>query len=134
MVDHRASKLVRNLKASGRDEAISQQQAKLCSCNCPLIATINFAGQNTCTYHAQQEQRDWADITASINNNIDLIKRHSKMTRWTITDWSEQYHLLSQFPLCPMTELDRRQPTNYLIKFGKAIRDKILDEASGGWS
>jgi len=132
MVDHRASRLVRNLKAIGDDKEI--QQVKKCSCNCPLIATIDFGGQNTCTYHSQQERRYWADITASINNNIDLIKRHCEMTRWTIKDWSEQYHLLSQCPLCPMTELDRQQPTNYLIKFGKAIRNKILNEASGDWS
>lgn len=130
MVDNRASYLVRKLKASGQDKAISKQQVKKCSCNCPLVATINFGGQNTCSYHAQQDYRYWPEITMAINNNLDLIKKHAKMTRWTIRDWSEQHDALSQFYLCPMTELDRQRPTLYLNKFSKALRDKILNEAS----
>lgn len=133
MTDNRkASRLVRNLRASGDDKKVSNKP-KRCCCNCPLIATINFGGENTCTYHSQQDHNLWPDITIAINDNIDLIKRHSKMIRWTIVDWSQQYHLLSQFPLCPMSELDRKQPTKYLNKFAKAIRDKILDEAHGGF-
>lgn len=130
MVDYRASSLVKKLKATGQDKAISKQQVRLCGCSCPLVATINFGGQNTCGYHAQQDCRYWPEITMAINNNLDLIKKHAKMTRWTIKDWSEQHHALSQFYLCPMTELDRQQPTIYLNKFRKALRDKILNEAS----
>ncbi len=131
MVDNRASHLVRqHLKAGAQDKAISKQQIKKCSCNCPLDATIEFVGQSTCTYHAQQDYHYWPDITIAINNNMDLIKKHATMTRWTIIDWSEQHIALSQFYLCPMTELDRGRPTIYLNKFYKALRDKILHEAS----
>jgi len=130
MVDNRASNLVRKLKASGQEKAISKQQVKRCSCNCPLVATIDFGGKNTCSYHAQQDYRYWTSITIAINNNLDLIKKRAKMTRWTIKDWSEQHEALKQFHLCPMSELDRRQPTIYLNKFSKALRDKILNEAS----
>jgi len=132
MVDNRASNLVRNLKASAQDKAISKQRAKRCSCKCPLVATINFGGQSTCTYHAQQDYHYWPEITMAINNNMDFIKHHAKMTRWTIKDWSDQYPVLSQFPLCPMTELDRGRPTIYLNKFYTALRNKILNEASEG--
>jgi len=130
MVDNRASHLVRKLKADAKDKVISKQQIKLCSCSCPLVATINFGGQNTCSYHAQQDYHYWPEITMAINNNMDLIKKHAQMTRWTIKDWSEQYAALSQFFLCPMTELDRQRPTIYLNKLGKALRNKILNESS----
>ena len=130
MVDNRAAHLVRKLTASAQDKAISKRQVKRCSCDCPLVATIDYGGQYTCTYHSQQDYHYWPEITMAINSNIDLIKKHAKMTRWTIIDWSEQYDLLSHFYLCPMTELDRKQPTRYLNKFHKAIRNKILDEAS----
>jgi len=126
----KSAKLVRKLKASGQDKAISNQQVKKCSCDCPLVATIDYGGQITCTYHAQQDYHYWPEITMAINNNLDLIKKHAKMTRWTIKDWSEQHIALSQSYLCPMTELDRQRPTLYLNKFSKALRDKILDEAS----
>lgn len=130
MADSQAARLVRNLKASGQDKAISKQQVRLCSCSCPLVATINFGGKNTCTYHSQQSYHYWPEITMAINNNLDLIKKHAKMTRWNIKDWSEQYNALSQFYLCPMTELDRQQPTIYLNEFSKALRNKILNEAN----
>jgi len=101
MVDNRASHLVRrHLKASSQDKAISKQQIRKCSCNCPLDATIDFGGQNTCTYHAQQDYHYWPSITIALNNNLDLIKKHAQMTRWTIKDWSEQYLSLSQFYFC----------------------------------
>lgn len=130
MVDNRASYLVNRLTAGGRDKAISKQQVRLCTCSCPLVATINFGGKNTCAYHSQQDHHYWPEITMAINNNLDLIKKHAQMTRWNVRDWSEQHLALSQFYLCPMTELDRRQPTIYLNKFSKALRDKILNEAS----
>ncbi len=130
MVDNRASHLVRKLKASGQDKAILKRQVKRCSCDCPLVATIDFGGQNTCTYHSQQDYHYWPEITMAINNNLDLIKKHAKMTRWTIIDWAEQHDALYQFYLCSMTELDKQQPTIYLHKLCKAIRKKILDESS----
>lgn len=126
----RAEYLARRLRASGQDKAISKQQVRLCSCSCPLVATIDFGGQVTCTYHAQQDYHYWPEITMAINNNLDLIKKHAQMTRWTVKDWSAQYDVLSQFYLCPMTESDRNRPTYYLNKFSKALRNKILDEHS----
>jgi hypothetical protein len=132
MVDNRASHLVRRLTAKAQDKAISKQQVKRCSCDCcQLVATIDFGGHDTCTYHSQQDWQYWPDITMAINNNIDLIKKHAKMTRWNIKDWAEQHGTLSQFYFCPMTELDKGRPTIYLNKFSKALRKKILDEASG---
>jgi len=123
--------LVKNLKARGQDKAISNQHTRTCCCSsCPLVATIDFGGQNTCSYHSRQDYRYWAEITMAINNNLDLIRKHALMTRWTTKDWSEQFDVLSQFYLCPMTELDRGRPTYYLNEFRKAIAVKILNEAS----
>jgi len=122
--------LVRKLKASGQNKAISNQQIKRCVCDCPLVATIDFGGQKTCSYHFRQDYRYWAEITMAINNNLDLIRKHALMTRWTPKDWSEQFDILSQFYLCQMTEIDRGRPTYYLNKFRKAIAVKIFHEAS----
>jgi len=131
MVDNRASNLVRkHLKANDQKKAISQQQVKKCCCGCPLDATIDYGGHNTCTYHSQQDYRYWQNITMSIYNNLSLINKLSQMTRWTIEDWSEKKDILSQFYFCPMTKLDCDRPTMYLVKFYKALRNKILNEAS----
>lgn len=123
------------LKPSDQDKSLTQQQIRRCICDCPLDATINFGGQNTCTYHARQDYRYWREITMSINDNMDLIKQLRRMIRWTSKDWTEQYNLLSEFQLCPMTESDYQQPTIYLNKFSKALRNKILNESSdhGDW-
>jgi len=125
-----AGEVRQNLKAKDQDKSLSQQQIKQCCCDCPLDATINFGGQNTCIYHAQKDYRYWQNITIAIKDNMELIKRLRRMIRWTSKDWTAQYQSLSEFELCPMTERDYQLPTIYLNKFSKAIKDKILNEAS----